>query len=99
VALGSIFSFQLVRVLYSRLLGLRLFFGKFNTSLIFRPINRFSIAHFCTSGAALVALSVRTLLLQEGYQTSAYFSSLESLVMEGVLLIACIVDSCKGYDS
>ena len=79
-------------------MGLRLFFGKFNTALIFKPLNFFTIAHFCTCGAALVFLSVRNILAQEGYKTSTFYSSVESIVLEGILLIACIIDNKKGYD-
>lgn len=57
-------------------MGLKLFFGKFNTSLIFKPLNYFTITYFLTAGAALVALSVRSINLQNGYRTSAYYSSI-----------------------
>jgi hypothetical protein len=76
MTLSSILSFQIIRIIYSRLLGLRLFFGKFNTALVFKPLNYFTLTYFLTAGAALVALSVRTILLQDGYHTSAFYSSI-----------------------
>jgi hypothetical protein len=79
-------------------MGLRLFFGKFNTSLIFKPLNYFTLTYFLTAGAALVALSVRSILLQEGYHTSAFYSSIESIIVEAVLFLICIIDNKKGYD-
>jgi hypothetical protein len=93
--MSSLLSFQCIRIIYSRL---RMFFGKFNTSLIFKPLNYFTAAHFFTSGFALVFLSVRNVIAQNGYKTSIFYSSLESIILEFVLLICCVIDNKKGYD-
>lgn len=74
--MSSFLSFQCIRIIYSRLMGLRLFFGKFNTSLIFKPLNYFTAAHFLTCGVALVFLSVRNIMGEGGYKTSTFYSSL-----------------------
>ena len=73
---STLFSFQMIRIIYSRLLGLHIFFGKFNTSLIFKPLNYFTIAYFITSGVSLIILSIRNIINQDGYQTSTFFSSI-----------------------
>jgi hypothetical protein len=73
--LSSLLSFQTMRLIYSRLMGLNLFFGKFNTALIFKPLNVFTVAHFCTCGASLIFLSARNIVAQEGYKTSTYYTS------------------------
>ena len=81
IVLSSTLSFQTIRILYSRLMGLHLFFGKFNTALIFKPLNYFTIAYFCTCGATLIFLSIRNIIAQEGYRTSTFYSSLESIIL------------------
>ncbi len=96
--MSSLLSFQCIRLIYSRLMGLRLFFGKFNTSLIFKPLNFFTIASFCTCSFALVFLSVRNIVAQDGYKTSTFYSSVESILIEALLLICCVIDNKKGYD-
>ena len=98
IALSSVFSFQIIRIIYSRLLGLPIFFGKFNTSLIFKPLNYFTLTYFLTTGGGLIALSVLSILHQDGYKTSAYFSSIETIIIELVLVISCLVDNKSGYD-
>ena len=76
IVLCSVLSFQCIRVIYSRLMGLPLFFGKFNTSLIFKPLNYFTIAYLFTCGFSLLFLSVRNIIAQEGYRTSVLYSSI-----------------------
>lgn len=98
IVLSSLLSFQCIRIIYSRLMGLRLFFGKFNTSLIFKPLNYFTASHFLTSGVALVILSFRNIMAQHGYKTSMYYSSIETIVLELILLVCCLVDNKRGYD-
>jgi len=79
-------------------MGLRLFFGKFNTALIFKPLNYFTVAHFLTCSSALIALSIRNIVAQDCYRTSTFYSSVESIILEILLLGACILDNKKGYD-
>lgn len=86
-----------MRVLYSRLMGLRLFFGKFNTSLIFKPINYFSVVHLVTTAFALVFLSARNIQRQEGYRTSTFYAGVETIIIEAVLIVGCLVDNKHGH--
>lgn len=79
-------------------MGLPLFFGKFNTALIFKPLNYFTLAYFLTSGASMIFLSVQNIIAQDGYHTSVYYSSIESIILEALLVITCIADNKKGYD-
>jgi hypothetical protein len=75
LVLSSIFSFQIMRMIYSRLLGLELFFGRFNTALIFKPINYFTIAYLVPA-ICLLVMSANNIILQDGYRTSIFYSSI-----------------------
>lgn len=73
--LSSVFSFQIMRVIYCRFLGLEIFFGRFNTSLIFKPINYFSIAYI-VPGGGLIVMAIFDIIMQDGYRTSIFYSSI-----------------------
>jgi hypothetical protein len=79
-------------------MGLQLFFGKFNTALIFKPLNYFTLAHLLTCSTPLIILSTRNIMAQDGYKTSIFYSSVESIILEGLLLVTCVLDNKKGYD-
>lgn len=95
LVLSSVFSFQIIRIIYSRLLGLEIFFGRFNTVLIFKPLNYFSLAYLIPSGC-LIAMAVNNIIMQNGYKTTIYYSSIEVIVIEVLLLIGCMLQACKS---
>jgi hypothetical protein len=77
-------------------MGLKIFFGKFSSGLIFKPINYFSIALTLTYSAPLVVMCLDVIQLQEGYMTKVYYSAVETIVMEGVMVLAWVVDWRRG---
>lgn len=84
-----------MRIIYCRLLGLELFFGRFNTSLIFKPMNIFSLAYIVPAGC-LIVVAIFNILMQGGYRTSIFYSSIEVILIESVLLITCIIEACRS---
>lgn len=80
MVLSTVFSFQVVRILYGRLLGLELFFGRFNTALIFKPLNFFSLAYI-VPGGGLIVMAVSDIIMQDGYKTSIFYSSIEVILI------------------
>lgn len=89
LCLSSTFSFQIMRIIYCRLLGLQLFFGRFNTALIFKPLNFFSLAYI-VPGGGLVVMAIFNIIMQDGYKTSIYYSSIEVILIQILILVSCI---------
>lgn len=77
-------------MIYSRLLGLELFYGRFNTSLIFKPLNFFSLAYIIPGGC-LIVMAINNIRMQDGYRTSIFYSSIEVILMEICIAIGCIL--------
>lgn len=84
-----------MRIIYCRFLGLEIFFGRFNTSLIFKPLNFFSLA-YVVPGGGLIVMAVFDIIMQTGYRTSIFYSSIEVILMEAVTFMACIVEACRN---
>ena len=74
LVLSSIFSFQIMRLIYGKLLGIEIFFGRFNTALIFKPMNFFSLA-YVVPGGCLIVMAVFNIIMQDGYRTTIFYSS------------------------
>lgn len=95
LVLSTVFSFQIMRIIYCRFLGLEIFFGRFNTALIFKPLNFFSLA-YVVPGGGLIVMAVFDIVMQSGYRTSIFYSSIEVIMIEAVSFIACIVEACRN---
>lgn len=57
-------------------MGLKMFFGKFSSGLIFKPINFFSLALTFIYAGPLVIICVYNIQLQNGYKTKIYYSAI-----------------------
>lgn len=95
IILSGVLSFQIMRIIYSRFLGLQLFFGRFNTSLIFKPLNFFSLAYI-VPGGCLILMAIFDITVQNGYRTSIFYSSIQVILMQIFIFIACFVAFFKG---
>lgn len=87
--MSSIFSFQIMRIIYCRLLGLQIFFGRFNTSLIFKPLNFFSLAYI-VPGGGLIVMAVFNIIIQGIYRTSLYYSSIQVIIIQILIFSCCL---------
>ena len=81
IVLGSTISFQFYRLLYSRLLGLEIFFARFSSPLILKPISYLTIAYFFVTSLSLIALSALSILRQNVVHTSLFYSSVEIICL------------------
>ena len=84
-----------MRLIYSRLLGLELFYGRFNSSIIFKPLNFFSLAYIIPGGC-LIVMAINNIRMQGEYRTSIFYSSIEVILMEIIIGIGCILELCRS---
>lgn len=77
---------------------MKVFFGKFTSGLIFKPINYFSLAYFIIFTIPFVALCIININSQKGYKTRIYYSSLESIIIEFLLMLFILIDWKRRTD-
>lgn len=91
-------SFQFYRFLYSRLLGLEIFFARFSSPLILKPMNYLTFAYAVVTSGSVIALAVISLLGQNAVHTSLFWACVEIMFIEVLLFLACLIDDRKKTD-
>lgn len=79
--LGTLISFQFYRILYSRLLGLHMFFARFGSPQILKPMKYLNISYFIVTSGCLIAMAAISLFRQHTVKTSLFYSSIEIITL------------------
>jgi hypothetical protein len=92
------FNFQLFRFIYSRLLGIQLFYARFSNNLILKSLKYLNFIYFLIVGGLLIALASWSIYIQHLVKTSFFYSSVEIIIIESLIFIMCILDDRKNSE-
>lgn len=98
MVMSALFSFQFYRFLYSRLLGLEIFFARFSSPLMLKPMSYLTYGYAVVASGSLIALAVRSIVGQYAVHTSVFWACVEIIFIELVMFVACVIDDQKKSD-
>lgn len=98
MVMAALVSFQFYRFLYSRLLGLEVFFARFSSPLMLKPLSYLNYAYAIVTSGSLITLAIISIIRQHEVHTVLFWASVEIMFMELILFLVCVIDDGKKTD-
>lgn len=77
-------------------MGLKIFFGKFSSGVIFKPMNYFSLLETFLYVMPMIVVCILVIYEQKGYRTKVFYSSVETIVVEILWVVSWVIGWRRG---